>query len=1062
MPAQPPSKTLVRDFAASFDALSGRVPDGTEVEFEARFNRGPQLTRSAFERVTRRLVGAGWSHSPAAYLLRVQSPQYPDVRIEVSGMAAISRFCTSESFADIRGSTTAIKKEKVKRGDADDLGLRLSIATETALGIESKDVAPFLAEWGTVDKNYRLLKRHRFTTPDGVAACDVSITKTTGRPAKNMKASRLADQPEKYEVEIEISRGDDTANEMRKCIMLVLSGLQMTSYPVTVGERALVIDEYRRLTGVSQTLPAPRQFLGPSSVTLQIENISAEHGSAVDVRTGYAVTDKADGLRSLLMVARSGRVYLIDTNMEACFTGCVASLDVAHTILDGERIMTGDNTSFMHRFAAFDVYYASGKDVRRLPLTAASPGGGARLAVLEKVVRQMRPEPVSGGGSAPLKVVAKQFYVPTGSDTIFDACSLLLKAEEQGAFGYETDGIIFTPLSLPVGASAAGEEPPKSRTTWAQSFKWKPYEQNTVDFLVTVQQAAAGGGSALHNAFRSGVKLQSEGGVTEYRTLILQVGYDESRHGFTDACRLVQAGERLSRKRGGDYKPMQFFPTDPSDDDAGVCHVAVERGDDSMPVLRAENGDPVESGMIVEFRYDPERDPKWRWIPVRVRYDKTEERRMGGKQFGNAYHVANGVWHALHAPITKAMLGSGKGVETDEAANNIYYAGSKAATATKAMRAFHNLYVKAKLITSAVPAGGTLVDLAVGRAGDLPKWVAAKAKLVVGIDLAADSISNRLDGACARYLNYRGNRRALPDVVYEVGDSSMSIVTGEAAASADGAASLATVFGRKALRGKPWAMARKHAGALRDGADACSVQFAIHYMFKDARTLYGFLSNVAQVTKTGGLFIGTTYDGAAVFDRLRGLPRGGALRATAPSDDGVIFEIEKSYSSEDFPPTVESIGYAIRVFNQSINKTFTEYLVNFTYFKEVMAAFGFAPLDAAEARSLGFPDGTPSFRAMYGKMRSDVATRDLASRVGRLTEDEELQSFLNRAFLFRKIRDVDIDMVTKSLPGGRPSPETKREQKDAQVAVSEAVAASEAARYSVRKLPRRILLRQRS
>ena len=43
---------------------------------------------------------------------------------------------------------------------------------------------------------------------------------------------------------------------------------------------------------------------------------------------------------------------------------------------------------------------------------------------------------------------------------------------------------------------------------------------------------------------------------------------------------------------------------------------------------------------IVEFRYDPSREPGWRWIPIKVRHDKTDEFKKEVKNFGNAYHVA--------------------------------------------------------------------------------------------------------------------------------------------------------------------------------------------------------------------------------------------------------------------------------------------------------------------------------------------------------------------------------------------------------------------------------------
>ena len=72
---------------------------------------------------------------------------------------------------------------------------------------------------------------------------------------------------------------------------------------------------------------------------------------------------------------------------------------------------------------------------------------------------------------------------------------------------------------------------------------------------------------------------------------------------------------------------------------------------------------------------------------------------------------------------------------------------------TRGLRDFHNLYVKRILIIGASKPGNNLIDFAVGKAGDLPKWIAAKLSFVFGIDISKDNIENHLDGACARYLD---------------------------------------------------------------------------------------------------------------------------------------------------------------------------------------------------------------------------------------------------------------------------------------------------------------------
>ena len=76
---------------------------------------------------------------------------------------------------------------------------------------------------------------------------------------------------------------------------------------------------------------------------------------------------------------------------------------------------------------------------------------------------------------------------------------------------------------------------------------------------------------------------------------------------------------------------MQFFPTNPTDDKAGICNLLLEPDSGGDKVIFSEEKDVVEDNMIVEFRYDVTREEGWRWIPLRVRYDKTADFRSGGK-----------------------------------------------------------------------------------------------------------------------------------------------------------------------------------------------------------------------------------------------------------------------------------------------------------------------------------------------------------------------------------------------------------------------------------------------
>ena len=94
------------------------------------------------------------------------------------------------------------------------------------------------------------------------------------------------------------------------------------------------------------------------------------------------------------------------------------------------------------------------------------------------------------------------------------------------------------------------------------------------------------------------------------------------------------------------------------------------------------------------------------------------------------------------------------------------------------MRDFHNLYVKKTLIQGVSKKGNTLIDFACGKGGDLPKWINAELSFVFGIDIAKDNIENRLNGACARYLQFKKTTKNMPFALFVNGNSSQNIRSG--------------------------------------------------------------------------------------------------------------------------------------------------------------------------------------------------------------------------------------------------------------------------------------------
>jgi hypothetical protein len=422
---------------------------------------------------------------------------------------------------------------------------------------------------------------------------------------------------------------------------------------------------------------------------------------------------------------------------------------------------------------------------------------------------------VSGGADSlpPIRIETKKFEISSQSTgkTIFDCCAVVLRKCTEHQFEYHTDGLIFTPIDFGVGSNVRNdttEAGPLYKSTWEYSFKWKPAHMNTIDFLVTTKKGEDTE-DLVSNVFKSGVDMSRCVQIQQYKTLVLRVGYDGRKHGHLNPCvSLIEGVERThsssslsSSSSGGNdaYKPAPFYPTYPYDNDAHVCHIMLRPDEAGVSQMMTTENDIIQDETIVEFSYEASQPVNWRWSPLRVRHDKTAEYRAGGKNYGNAYHVANNNWHSIHNPITPEMIMTGEGIPDEFISDDIYYNhaessgssgggvdvghGTRIRTMTKGMRDFHNLYIKRKLIMSVARPGNTLIDLAVGKGGDLPKWMAAKLGFVFGIDYSKDNLEHKFDGVCARYLDIKKTKNNIPDAIFIHGDSSKEIRSGQAAIS---------------------------------------------------------------------------------------------------------------------------------------------------------------------------------------------------------------------------------------------------------------------------------------
>jgi hypothetical protein len=437
--------------------------------------------------------------------------------------------------------------------------------------------------------------------------------------------------------------------------------------------------------------------------------------------------------------------------------------------------------------------------------------------------------------------------------------------------------------------------------------------------------------------------------------------------------------------------------------------------------MMTEENEYFEENTIIEFKYDVSKPEGWRWVPIRVRHDKTAELNSGqSKNYGNAYHVANNNWFSIHHPISEDIISSGENIPTEQTIqNDIYYNRNEEETSTRSLRDFHNLFVKKNLIMAVANRGDILIDYAVGKGGDISKWQYANLEFVFGIDISRDNIYNNKDGVCVRYLKAKKKYPRIFNALFIHGDSGLNIRSGEAFMTEKDKQIEKAVFGNgpkdATLLGKG---VYKNYGIASNGFNISSCQFALHYFFESKNTLHSFLRNIAECTRINGYFIGTCYDGKTLFNLLKGKEKGESVLITKGGNK--LCEITKMYDKTGFPEDEECLGFPIYDYQQSINNVLKEYLVNFDYFIRVMEDYGFVLATREEAKNRSLPNGTGLFSELFLMMENELKMNpkrhvDYAT-ASEMSPEERRISFMYRYFIFRKVRNVDLSKMYKAMP----------------------------------------------
>ena len=1028
-------------------------------EFEVRFGTqkyAKKISKNDFENVIRMVKNSGFSseNESGSHSLKMTNEymnrntgtfMQSNTRVEINSIHGIQTYCKSERFAEFVNSqksiVTFVKKTPAKYKDKNlppinvpDYNFRVSCQFEEQEPHEKTFIAKTFQD---SKKIYRLINRITFKHPEIPFKLDLSIVKSSkNHPYTkyyNLSESELFTQHEVYEIEIEaendlIGKGNKHDNfdlvyaQLRKVIKIIISGLQRTRYPISYPEQEAVLKDYMKLLYKTEFNPQTRisakHFIGPSSQTLLMKHMSSEV-SGINFNE-FVVTEKADGERCLLYINNEGRIYLITQNMGVIFTGTKSqNKDTWNSCLDGELILHDKLGRFINLYAAFDIYYLRKEDIRHYPFLHDKKDKikKSRYMSLKTIVTLFELTSVITSSKSPvnvfvpLRITCKKFFPETQGSGVLSGCKTILDRIHNDMFEYKTDGLILSPMYFGVGSDKVGTVGPKTKMTWDYSFKWKPPEQNTIDFMVDFAKDPNTSMNVVKTIADNGSDISTNNFLSEYQQLHLLCSYNEKKDGpiyinpYEDVLNGVvpdyKTLKNLDEDRTSKSIALRFYPKFPADADAGVCNILLQMDKDGTNRLFTEENEPIENHSIVEFSYDMTKKKEWRWTPLRVRHDK---------MFGNALTTANNNWESIHNPISEEMIRGEEEFPDLLINDDVYYNKEVGIAKTQPMKDFHNLYVKRKLLSGVSKKGDMLIDYACGKGGDISKWISNDLSFIFGIDLFNDNIENRNDGVCVRYLESHKKYKAMPMGLFVNGDSSLNIKRGTAAANPKAGKIMKSVFG---LEPKDETLGRavlKTYGKVKDGFQISSCQFALHYFFRDGASLKGFMTNLSECTKLGGYFVGATYDGKKIFNDLK---QSNAL--ILKEDDRRLWEVQKHYTAETFEDDSSSIGYRISVYQDSINQEISEFLVNYEYLQQVMEDYGFVPISDAESNEIGFPHGVGTFRELYSQMQDEIRKnshkRKEFKEAPNMTENQKTISFYNRYFIYKKIRDVNPEKV---------------------------------------------------
>ena len=768
-------------------------------------------------------------------------------------------------------------------------------------------------------------------------------------------------------------------------------------------------------------------FFGPMIIDLSHNNSAPIDPKAIpDIKTNtnihinYVVTDKTDGERNLLFFDEKGKVYGVDRESVIKSYG-VTIPALANSILDGEHITRSEDDKILNNFYIFDAYIYKGENVIIKPFNFSKSGkiDGRHKYILEAAKIANEGINIQLNEKLPFRIFKKDYYPSNSPETykklmegdkplISENCEFLLNKmnvkyggnlEVGHLFTYKTDGLVFLPNNLAVYQKYEDDyesiKNPFKMGSWRNNYKWKPVEHLTIDFKIEFVKDMTTG-RLEYKYFDSNKKYLKVNLISSVKQSRDPKNIGNNKLNFY----LLNSGLTI-QSIPEDFK---FFATNPFigtydnegnlQNNMGESYFKVDENDNIV----SNNGNFITNGVICECSYNTSiRDVTMRWQPERVRADKTSP---------NAYNTAVTAWELINNPITKAKLSAIKtqntGVIEDTNLENIAYYSSNTKTQylTNPFKELAN-YVKRYIINRGLTGyvKPKVLDLAVGKLGELDKYTRAGVHTLVGIDINEDSINNPENGASTRIIN--GIKAGAPAIakladktMLLVGTGTKNIANGDSVRDNINRYYIDILYGR--AKGNTPKL-KKMEGVGLDKFDMISCMYAIHYMMNSEYDLDNFLMNVSENLLDQGYFIGTCLNGDTILSEM-----GNKSEIKGVIDDKTVFLIKKISDDPKDYKTI-TVGNKINMFFETFGGAFNENLVSFPYLKEKAKKHSLKLVDYKS-----FLEEPGNLLSMY-ESTTDKWQHNAKYNANEIRTSNAMTTWakFNCYFMFQKVRKVD-------------------------------------------------------